>query len=207
MKPLTNATTLLGVIAYCQPWHKCSRLRTDVAITMEGKCESPATRSGWMTVLRSLAQIASTVHPHVSRRMTVATEYKLLLCCFLSVISVSLSSDTLSGENLAATEEAAKTAFFETHIRPLLIDHCYECHSRESGESDGNLLLDSAASLLKGGDRGPALIPGNPQQSLLLRVVHYREKDLQMPPKGKLSDRQIESLRQWIESGAFDPRT
>ena len=64
-----------------------------------------------MTVLRSLAQIASTVHPHVSRRMTVATEYKLLLCCFLSVISVSLSSDTLSGENLAATEEAAKTAF------------------------------------------------------------------------------------------------
>ena len=160
-----------------------------------------------MSVLRSLAQIASTVHPHVSRRMTVATEYKLLLCCFLSVISVSLSSDTLSGENLAATEEAAKTAFFETHIRPLLVDHCYECHSRESGESDGNLLLDSAASLLKGGDRGPALIPGKPQQSLLLRVVHYREKDLQMPPKGKLSDRQIESLRQWIESGAFDPRT
>lgn len=103
--------------------------------------------------------------------------------------------------------ETSKFDFFEKHIRPLLIAKCYECHSHESGESDGDLFLDSAPAMQKGGSRGAVVVPGKPQQSLLMRVINYRDRDLQMPPDGKLTDSQIDLLRVWIESGAVDPRT
>ncbi len=87
--------------------------------------------------------------------------------------------------------------FFEKRIRPALYEACYRCHSTESGRSRGSLLLDTRAGLLKGGDSGPALVPGDPDASLLIRAIRYTDKDLQMPPAsagGKLPPKQIADL-------------
>jgi hypothetical protein len=95
---------------------------------------------------------------------------------------------------------------FENKIRPLLLEHCYECHSADKKQK-GGLLLDSKEGTLKGGDTGPALIPGNPAQSLIIQAVKWQHPDLEMPPKQKLSDAQIADLETWIASGAPDPRS
>lgn len=96
-------------------------------------------------------------------------------------------------------------AFFEKRIRPLLVEKCYECHSSESDELGGNLLVDSRGTLRRGGSLGPAVVPGDEKKSLLLRAVHY-EDDLQMPPDEPLSKEQIADLEHWIRIGAPDPR-
>ena len=101
------------------------------------------------------------------------------------------------------------TALFESRIRPLLAEHCYECHSAEKKQKAG-LLLDSKAGWEKGGDSGPPIVPGKPEESLLIKAVHWTDKDLQMPPEkagGKLTDAQIADLETWIKNGAIDPRT
>lgn len=74
--------------------------------------------------------------------------------------------------------------FFEQRIRPVLVEHCYECHSQFGTRRKGGLLLDSAAGVVKGGDSGPVVRPGNAQESPLIRAIRYRDKELQMPPKG-----------------------
>ena len=89
---------------------------------------------------------------------------------------------------------------FETNIRPLLVKHCYECHSQDSKPAKGGLLLDSRAGLLKGGDSGVAIIPGKPNDSLLISSVKYQSYE--MPPDGKLTVKEIELLSQWITNGA-----
>src|SRR4051812_30202811 len=76
--------------------------------------------------------------------------------------------------------------FFETRIRPLLIENCYECHSAEK-KTKGGLRLDSREGWAKGGDSGPALVPGQPEKSLVMKAVRYEDPDLQMPPKRRLS--------------------
>src|SRR5437899_9417434 len=92
--------------------------------------------------------------------------------------------------------------FFEKKIRPLLAENCYKCHSAQSEKLKGGLLLDSRDGVLKGGETGPAIIPGEPEKSLLIKAVRYTDKELQMPPKDKkLSDRQIADLRIWIQMG------
>jgi mono/diheme cytochrome c family protein len=96
--------------------------------------------------------------------------------------------------------------FFEKRIRPLLSEHCYACHAAGAKKVKGGLRLDSRASVLKGGATGPALVPGRPDESLLLRAVRSLDPDLQMPPKGRLSEAQIADLAFWIERGAPDPR-
>jgi len=97
-------------------------------------------------------------------------------------------------------------AFFEKNIRPLLIQRCYECHSLEAKKTKGGLSLDSKQGMLKGGDLGPAVEPGKPDDSLLIQAVRYQEDDLKMPPKGKLSANEIALLSQWVAMGAPDPR-
>ena len=96
--------------------------------------------------------------------------------------------------------------FFESKVRPLLIDHCYECHSTESGEAGGDLVLDSAPAILRGGTMGPALVPKQPDKSLIIKAVGYGDKQLQMPPSKKLDEQAIQVLRRWIKIGAPDPR-
>ena len=104
---------------------------------------------------------------------------------------------------------AEDIAFFEKKIRPILADTCYECHSAESKNIKGGLLLDSKDGIKKGGDSGPAIIPGNVNDSLLLEAVRYGNTELQMPPQkhgGKLPDHVIQDLERWVQMGAPDPR-
>lgn len=99
-------------------------------------------------------------------------------------------------------------AFFEQKIRPVLVEHCYSCHSSEAKKLKGNLYLDSKAGWQKGGDSGePAILPGDPEASLLIRTVKHLEEDMEMPPKKpKLPDAVIADLVTWVKMGAPDPR-
>ena len=96
--------------------------------------------------------------------------------------------------------------FFENHIRPLLVQNCYKCHSEEVDKAKGELLLDTREGLRKGGESGPAIVPGNSKASRLIQAVSYDNADLQMPPKTKLPQASIDKLIQWITMGAPDPR-
>lgn len=107
---------------------------------------------------------------------------------------------------VSAEQDRVDADFFETHIRPLLIRRCYECHSTESGDSSGELRLDSAPAMQRGGTRGTVLVPGKPEASHLIRAVEYDDADMQMPPEGKLPEAEIELLRAWVRCGAPDPR-
>ncbi|HTG43872.1 MAG TPA: PSD1 and planctomycete cytochrome C domain-containing protein, partial [Verrucomicrobiae bacterium] len=98
------------------------------------------------------------------------------------------------------------TEFFERKIRPVLVEHCYECHSAGAKKLKGGLTLDSRAGLQKGGDTGPAITPGDPEASLLIQAIRHTDPDLAMP-KNKLSASVIADLEAWVRMGAPDPRT
>ncbi len=100
----------------------------------------------------------------------------------------------------AEAADPGQLEFFEKQVRPLLAQHCYECHSVQSEKLQAGLLMDSRASLLEGGDSGEALVPGDPESSLIIEAVHY--ESYEMPPKGKLSDQEIQILEKWVEMGA-----
>jgi hypothetical protein len=112
------------------------------------------------------------------------------------------------GSLLAAPARAqdAGIDFFEKKIRPAFAEHCYSCHSSDAKKQRGGLLLDTKASVLKGGDTGPALVPGHPQESLLIKALRYSDPELRMPPKGKLPDAVIADFEKWVSLGAPDPR-
>ncbi len=97
--------------------------------------------------------------------------------------------------------------FFNKKVQPILVQHCYSCHSHDAERIRGGLVLDSRAGLLKGGDSGPAIVPGDPDRSLLVQAVRYTDEELRMPPKNqKLADAQIADLEAWVRMGAPDPR-
>lgn len=96
--------------------------------------------------------------------------------------------------------------FFEKKIRPLLVEHCYECHSASSKKPAGGLRLDDRAGWLKGGESGKVIEPGEPNRSLLIQAVRYRDDTVQMPPDGKLPAAAIADLETWVRLGAPDPR-
>ncbi len=103
---------------------------------------------------------------------------------------------------------AEQTDFFEKKIRPVFAGNCYKCHSHDSEKVKGVLLLDTREGVLKGGDTGPALVPGDPDKSLMIQAVRYKNKDLQMPPNDRqLQASQIADLEAWVKMGAPDPRT
>ncbi len=95
--------------------------------------------------------------------------------------------------------------FFEQKIRPLLAERCFDCHSAEH-KIKGGLRLDSRDGLLKGGESGPAITLGKPDESLLMKAVSYHDRDLKMPPKKALMEAEVNALKTWIEQGAPDPR-
>jgi hypothetical protein len=92
--------------------------------------------------------------------------------------------------------------FFESRIRPVLVERCYKCHSAGAEKLKGGLMLDSREGLLKGGDSGPAIELGHLEKSRLITAIEYQDVDLQMPPKGKLSEGQIADFREWMKRGA-----
>lgn len=106
----------------------------------------------------------------------------------------------------AAVDEAEAMKFFETKIRPVLAESCYDCHGPE--KQKGGLRMDNLGYILQGGEGGPALVPGDAMASHLFKAVSYEDKDLQMPPKDKkLPDSQIEDIRKWIDMGAPWPKS
>lgn len=95
-------------------------------------------------------------------------------------------------------------AFFEKNIRPILANRCYSCHSEE--KQRGALRVDALDHLLHGGDTGPALVAGKPDQSLIIEAVRYKNDDFQMPPKEQLPAEEIALLEQWVAMGAPWPQ-
>ena len=139
-------------------------------------------------------QPASLLGPPKQLRWATAL---VLWLCFLPV--GSFADDAHSHSKPAVTH-------FADAVLPLLKQHCYECHSHDQDAAEGGLVLDSRAGWQIGGESGPAIVPGNPGDSLLLTAVEYSNTELQMPPAGKLSQLDIDVLRKWIAGGAYDPR-
>jgi hypothetical protein len=104
----------------------------------------------------------------------------------------------------AQSPSAEDLKFFETKIRPVLVKNCYACHSKQAKEVGGKLLLDSRDGLRSGGESGPALVDGKPDESLLIQALLY--DGLQMPPEKPLSESVIQDLKEWVRRGAPDPR-
>jgi mono/diheme cytochrome c family protein len=113
----------------------------------------------------------------------------------------------VAGIGSAAEPSPEGIELFEKRIRPILVEHCYECHSGAGKKKEGGLLLDSRAGVLQGGDSGPAIVPGDAEKSLLIMAVRHTDKDLKMPPERKLTAAQLEDLAAWVKAGAPDPRT
>ena len=108
----------------------------------------------------------------------------------------------LLGLSASPQGDAEGARLFEEKVAPLLAARCYKCHSAEAPKPKGALRVDSREALLKGGETGPALVPGNVDQSLLMRAVFWNDENLQMPPKEKMPVAEIEILRKWIAAGA-----
>ena len=118
--------------------------------------------------------------------------------CLLALMA--LTSVTVCSPRTRAEDKESST--FKSKILPVLTKHCYECHSTKAKKSEGGLKLDSKEGRRRGGDRGPAVVPNDVAESILIDALKYSDDDLQMPPNGKLSDEVIEDFVQWIEKGA-----
>ncbi|WP_158545360.1 PSD1 and planctomycete cytochrome C domain-containing protein [Bremerella cremea] len=119
---------------------------------------------------------------------------------------MTFNATQVSGEEKLSKDQLA---FFETKIRPVLVENCYACHSEKANENQGGLLLDSREGMRRGGDSGPAVVPENLSASLLIAAIRYSSDDLQMPPEdngGKLPAHVIRDFETWVRMGAPDPR-
>jgi hypothetical protein len=126
-----------------------------------------------------------------------------VLLTLLTGLSLGLAAAAGGAEERKPTPEQLR--FFETNIRPLLAKQCYKCHGPNKHKSD--LRLDSLDGMLKGGASGkPAIVAGQPEKSLVIKAVSHQDEALKMPPKEKLSVRQIADLTRWIQMGAPYPR-
>ncbi len=111
-----------------------------------------------------------------------------------------------AASSLSFADATEGFAFFEEQVRPVLVTHCYECHSEEAGKRKGGLWLDRKEGWAHGGDAGPTLVPGDPEASLLVESIRYADTDLQMPPKSRMSAEEVQILEKWVAMGAPDPR-
>ncbi len=118
------------------------------------------------------------------------------------IILLSAAPIVMGQESAAPTK--AQLDFFETKIRPVLVEHCYKCHAAEAKIIKGGLRVDSREALLKGGDTGPSVVPHQATKSLLIKALKY--DGIEMPPKGKLADSVIKDFETWIQMGMPDPR-
>lgn len=126
------------------------------------------------------------------------------LAIAIGIFCLTMQRFCMAAEPAEVNRQAA-TEFFEKKIRPLLIQRCDECHSTQKADESGHFALDNRAALLAGGTRGPALIAGKPDESLLIKAVKYLDPQLQMPPEGKLAEAEIDLLSRWVLDGAFVP--
>ena len=103
-------------------------------------------------------------------------------------------------------DDLAGIDFFEQKIRPVLAQNCYECHSGKAEKLKAGLYLDRKAGWAQGGESGPVIEPGEPDKSLLIRAIRYKDNDLRMPPDKKLPPRVVADFEKWVAMGSPDPR-
>ena len=127
-----------------------------------------------------------------------------------SLAAVLLLAAPATAADHAAVEKPSpeQVQFFETKIRPVLVDKCYACHSSQGEKIRGGLVLESRAGLLRGGDDGAVIIPGDPGASLLIKAIRYEHPKIKMPPKPehRLTAEQVADFEKWVEMGVPDPR-
>ena len=150
----------------------------------------------FLTSQRS-SPVAEAVRLHVPELARV-----LLLTFVFAFVSLSVAGASARGD-----ENGAQVAYFEKHVRPVLVEHCYACHSAKAadeGKLKAGLQLDTRAGIRAGGESGPAVVPGDVNESLLIDAL--RHESFEMPPTGKLPQTVIDHFATWIKSGAADPR-
>src|SRR5688572_19636551 len=125
-------------------------------------------------------------------RIAAVAIWTMMVCAEIPVIA-------------ADSEKIADEKFFNDSVLPILQQHCFKCHSHATKVPKGGLVLDSRSGWVTGGDTGPAIVPGKPDESLLIQAVRYG--DLKMPPSGKLPPELVAILEKWVATGAIDPRT
>ena len=128
--------------------------------------------------------------------------HTLFQSCWLGAL---LCAPTLVAQEEAPQYTQEQLKFFESKIRPILVEQCYSCHSTEGQGTRGGLGVDTRESLLAGGESGPAIVPGKLEESLLWNAINYQ--DFRMPPRKPLPPQMIADIKQWIEMGAPDPRS
>ncbi len=161
---------------------------------------------GWQLPLQSLPRLTERTNtttrqqpiPQVSDQSMRSLFFPVRLSiCFAAFVAMSFA-------NQYRVHADDGTKFFETEIRPVLVERCYPCHSAAKNKQQGGLLLDSRDGIRAGGESGPAVVPGEIDQSLILDAMNY--KSFEMPPAGKLDEAVIAKFEQWIKTGATDPR-
>jgi len=133
-----------------------------------------------------------------------------LILSLAFVSAAALAQDEVDKPALPEPKPTAEQiAFFENKIRPVLADKCYKCHAENAEKIRGGLVLDTREGIRRGGDNGPAVVPGELHDSLLIDAIRYTNKDTAMPPEksgGKLPDSVIADFEAWVKMGAPDPR-
>ncbi|MEK6236657.1 MAG: DUF1553 domain-containing protein [Planctomycetales bacterium] len=157
--------------------------------------ENRGVGEGWPNRLRTLGSLNR-------RRPTM--RFGIPSLAMLVVAGSVLIAGTPLVEAADPVATRSQLDFFEKKIRPVLVKHCYECHAADSKKIQGELLVDSREGLIRGGESGPAVKPGDLKESLLISALKH--DDFEMPPKGKLPDSVIADFEQWIQQGAADPR-
>src|SRR3954454_6038488 len=144
--------------------------------------------------------------PHAAHHQTHPTRHPGRPGPRRVLIAVAILGTPWASTPTLAADDPDGVAFFEAKIRPVLVERCYSCHSCAARRPKGGLRLDSRESMRQGGNSGPAVVPGNLQESLLILAIEQEDEAFQMPPRGKLPEPVIADFRRWVEMGAPDPR-
>ncbi len=140
------------------------------------------------------------------RRRTPPPTFALVALLASLFLTLPNPSPSHANPEPSPTPPPAPDAFFRDQVEPILRARCFECHSHGSGKMKGGLALDSRSGWSEGGSHGPAIIPGDPDRSLLIRAIRRTERDGAMPPESPLPPAEIDILEQWVRLGAPDPR-
>ncbi len=134
---------------------------------------------------------------------TAVKRGSVLRFVLLGALAIHAASNACHAADAKPANKEAEASFTK-NVLPILEQHCYKCHSHEAEKAKGGLMLDSRIGWTKGGESGTAIVPGKPDESLLIKAVRY--ENFEMPPTGKLPDELISRLQQWVAAGAHDPR-
>lgn len=139
-------------------------------------------------------------------RSYLQSAFLIVLVAVLNLFHVQTTNAQAPTSKTIDQNKQAGIEFFEKKIRPVLVEHCFECHSGEPDAESASFVVDTKAGLLQGGDSGKAVVPGNLKQSLLLKAIEHDPDFYAMPPDEKLPAQVIQDFKKWIQMGAPDPR-